>query len=560
MTGNVDVDKAVSAPTIESGAHPPSGQLFSAPGEMAERCRAFDWASTPLGPPSRWSQSLRTMADAVLASRNPMLLFWGPELIQFYNDAFRPSLGFDEGPHARHPRALGMSAKDFWTDVWSVVGPQIEGVMRRGEAVWFEELHLPIERDGKLDDAWWTYSYSPVRDDDGRINGTLVVCIEVTAAVVARRELLAERARAEGILQSMADAYFAVDGEFRFVATNRAMEEAVGRTREQLVGHSLWELFPGTVGTPWEEAYRRAIRDRRAAHVTLPYRDRDLDIVAETDIYPTPDGGLVAFWRNVTQREQAAAERERLLDAAEEARRGAEHANRAKADFLAVMSHELRTPLNAIGGYTELLELGVHGPVTEAMRAALDKIQRSQRHLLGLINGVLNYAKIDAGAVRYEVEPFAIEEVLATCEVLVAPQAAARGITLERIPVDGDVRVLADREKVQQIVINLLGNAVKFTEAGGSIRMECRQEGGSSGFVVVEVRDTGSGIPAERLEGIFQPFVQLDSRLTRTNEGVGLGLAISRDLARGMNGDITVSSEVGVGSTFTLVLPSAGPR
>src|SRR5687768_7097564 len=163
---------------------------------MAERCRNFDWANTSLGPVEEWSQSLRTMASAVLASRNPMLLFWGPRLIQFYNDAFRPSLGPSEGPAPRHPRALGMRAADFWTDVWAVVGPQIEGVMTRGEAVWFENLYLPIERgNGVLDDAWWTYSYSPVRDDDGSINGTLVVCMETTSAVKARATVEFERNR-----------------------------------------------------------------------------------------------------------------------------------------------------------------------------------------------------------------------------------------------------------------------------------------------------------------------------------------------------------------------------
>ena len=533
--------------------------MFDAPGEMAERCRALDWAATPLGPPDRWSRSLRTMADAVLASRNPMLLFWGPELVQFYNDAFRPSLGSADGPGARHPRALGMRAKDFWTDVWPVIGPQIEGVMQRGEAVWFEELLLPIERNGRLDEAWWTYSYSPVRDDDGRINGTLVVCIEVTASVIARRELLAERSRAEGILQSMADAYFAIDSDFRFVAVNSAMESAAGLPSEQLLGRTVWEMFPGTLGSPWEAAYREVVRERHERRVTAPYRDSRLDIVAETDIFPTPDGGLVAFWRDVTERERSAAERERLLAAAEDARHGAEHANKAKAEFLAVMSHELRTPLNAIGGYAELIELGVHGPVTDAMRGALDKIQRSQRHLLGLINGVLNYAKIDAGAVHYRLEPFAIQDVLASCLDLVTPQATQKGLSLER-PLSGHgIQVLADREKTQQIVINLLGNAVKFTSAGGSVRLSCAEDPRQPGVVRIEVRDSGRGIPPDRLDSIFQPFVQLDLRFTRTSEGVGLGLAISRDLARGMGGDITVASTPGEGSTFTLVLPSGKP-
>lgn len=423
--------------------------IFLAPGEMAERCRAFDWAATPLGPVERWSQSLRTMADAVLASRNPMLLFWGPDLIQIYNDAFRPSFGARTGADARHPRALGMRAPDFWTDVWSVVGPQVEGVMTRGEAVWFEDLHLPIERDGKLDDAWWTYSYSPVRDDDGRISGTLVVCIETTSSVVANRDLIAERTRIEGMLESMAEAYAA----------------------------------------------------------------------------------------------------------AEKARSSAEQANRAKADFLAVMSHELRTPLNAIGGYAELIEIGVHGPVTAEQREALEKIQRSQRHLLGLINGVLNYAKVDAGAVQYDLEDFPLREILATCEALVAPQMRRDRLTFHNAAVKSPVRVHADREKVQQVLINLLTNAIKFTDAGGSVRIDCDLI--DTGHVGVRVTDTGRGIPADRLAMIFDPFVQVDANLTRTQQGVGLGLAIGRDLARGMGGDLTVTSTPGSGSTFTLILPAA---
>jgi PAS domain S-box-containing protein len=519
---------------------------------MAQRCRAFDWAGTALGPVESWSQSLRAMADAVIASRNPMLLFWGPELIQIYNDAFRPSLGAPDGGHARHPRALGMRAADFWTDVWSVVGPQIDGVMQRGEAVWFEDLHLPIERNGRMDDAWWTYSYSPVRDDDGRINGTLVVCIETTAAIRARHDLLVERARAEGILESMADAYFAMDREFRFVTANGAMERGVGLPREKIIGQSLWELFPGTRGGEWERRYRIAMDDRQETHFVAPYTDARLDIIVEADLYPTADGGLVGFWRNVTQRERAAAERERLLAAAEDARRSAELANRAKADFLAIMSHELRTPLNAIGGYAELLALGVHGPIAEEQRAALEKIQRSQRHLLGLINGVLNYAKVDAGAVSYHIERFPVDEVLSACEALIAPQVREKQLTFQACPPNPGVECLGDREKVQQVLLNLLTNAIKFTNAGGVIRISCHRMKDRIG---ISVQDNGRGIPPEQLESIFQPFVQLDAKLTRTQEGVGLGLSISRDLARGMGGDLTVTSTPGEGSTFLLTLP-----
>jgi len=234
------------------------------------------------------------------------------------------------------------------------------------------------------------------------------------------------------------------------------------------------------------------------------------------------------------------------------ARAEAETANRAKAEFLTVMSHELRTPLNAIGGYAELIEMGVHGPVTDEQRVALERIQRSQRHLLGLINGVLNYAKVDAGAVVYEFAPVPMHDVLSTCEALTAPQVRTKRIQFRYEGCDPALRSHADREKVQQIVLNLLSNAVKFTEPGGCVTLECMP--GDAYHLLVRVSDTGRGIADDQLERIFQPFVQVDAALTRTASGTGLGLAISRDLARGMGGDLTVASAPGVGSTFTLSL------
>jgi PAS domain S-box-containing protein len=238
----------------------------------------------------------------------------------------------------------------------------------------------------------------------------------------------------------------------------------------------------------------------------------------------------------------------------EHARQAAEEANRAKSEFLAVMSHELRTPLNAIGGYVQLLELEVHGPITDAQRDTLARVIRAQRHLLRLINDVLNLARIEARRVEYAIEPVNVAEVVASVMPMLEPQMASAGLTSSADVADLVVR--ADRDKMQQILINLLTNAVKFTPPGGTIRIVAHADR-AAGRVRVGVSDTGIGIPRDKLASVFEPFVQVDASHTRRQQGSGLGLAISRDLARGMGGDLTAESEPGRGSTFILSLPSA---
>jgi PAS domain S-box-containing protein len=286
----------------------------------------------------------------------------------------------------------------------------------------------------------------------------------------------------------------------------------------------------------------------------------------------------ISFLHALAEVTAQALERARLYEAEKEARADAEAANRSKSEFLATMSHELRTPLNAIGGYAELLALGIHGPVSPEQQSALARIQRSQKHLLSLINEVLNYARLEAAAVHYDLRDVGVDGVLASVESFIMPQVRAKGLQLSISRCDPSLTVRADVEKLGQVLLNLLSNAVKFTEAGGTIAITCRTradldassfddetpEGSISdvsrveAFLEIAVTDTGVGIPAEQLDRIFEPFVQIGRTLNSPVEGTGLGLAISRDLARGMGGDLRVRSVLGEGSTFAVILGRAG--
>ena len=254
------------------------------------------------------------------------------------------------------------------------------------------------------------------------------------------------------------------------------------------------------------------------------------------------------------RREALSHERDARASAERAAEEAAE-ANRVKSDFLAVMSHELRTPLNAIGGYAQLMEMEIHGPLTDKQRKDLERINESQRHLLGMINKVLNYAKLDAGVEKYEIEDIPLADVLDTCEMMTTPLARAKGQEFQLTRCDPGLKVRADREKVQQVLLNLLSNAVKFTDPRGTVTLSCVEDAEQ---VRVRVTDTGRGIAQEEIEKVFQPFVRLDATRARVQEGTGLGLAISRQLACAMGGHLEVESALGKGSTFTLTLSRSG--
>jgi signal transduction histidine kinase len=354
------------------------------------------------------------------------------------------------------------------------------------------------------------------------------------------------------LVESLADGVVLVDGAGDIRYANPAAERLFGRPAAALVGHPFG--FPALAGETTEIDVLRP--GGRAVTAELRAVDTDWEGAPAT---------LVSL-RDVTDRKRA-EEHARRLAWERAARAEAEAASQAKSDFLAMMSHELRTPLNAVLGYAELLELGVAGPLTELQREQISRIQMSGRHLLGLVNEVLDLSRVEAGRLTVHNAPGSVSDVLELALAVCHPLAAARGLQLTtavdspRTPV-----FLGDEDRVRQILVNLVSNAVKFTPAGGRIHVACGvadhadegvRPGAPGPWVYFRVEDTGIGIAPEKLGEIFEPFVQAEAGHTRSRDGSGLGLAISRRLARLMRGDIAVRSTPGEGSTFSLWLPAA---
>jgi signal transduction histidine kinase len=356
----------------------------------------------------------------------------------------------------------------------------------------------------------------------------------------------------QATFDALADAVLLLDGDATVQRANRAAYALLRREDHDVIGQSLPVMLGAVFNAESADLARRIAAGERLDKAIVGMGARTYSVSADPVAMGDAGARTVLVVEDVSERIAAEREREALLSFAEQARFEAEGANRAKSEFLAVMSHELRTPLNAIGGYAQLIDLGIRGPVTEQQRADLDRIKRSQTYLLSLINDVLNFAKIEGGHLQVELDDISLTEVVESMSDFVTPQLRERGLTYSCERCDPDLPVRGDREKVQQILLNLLSNALKFTPPGGSIHLSCARDGD---MAVIRVQDTGRGIATTKLEWIFEPFVQVDRRYKREQEGIGLGLAISRELARAMGGDLLVESEEGAGSAFELRLP-----
>jgi PAS domain S-box-containing protein len=469
-------------------------------------------------------------------------------------------LSWNEGAQ----RLKGWAASEIIGRHFSTFYPEYD--IASGKPAW--ELECAI-RDGRFEDEGWRIKkdgsrmwanviITALHDDDGTHVGFAKVTRDLTERRATEETLRVSEERFRLLVQGVRDyAIFMLSPSGDIVSWNEGARSIKGYTAAEIIGKHFSTFYPAEDIKSGKPAFELLVAGKEGRFEDEGWRLRKdgtrfwANVVISA--VRNPAGELIGFakvTRDLTERraaqERALADTRRVAEA--------EVANRTKSEFLAVMSHELRTPLNAIGGYAELLAIGIGGPITEQQQDYVSRIRASQQHLLGIITDLLNFSRIEAGQVAYDLLPVPVQSILDGVLPLIAPQARTKNIALSNEPASLQILAHADRQKAEQIVLNLMSNAIKFTQPGGTVAVRCA---GGSDSVRIVVEDSGVGIPPEKLAAIFEPFVQLGRSRTSQHEGTGLGLAISRDLARAMSGDVTVESTLGRGSTFTLTLPRA---
>ncbi|HEX6203468.1 MAG TPA: ATP-binding protein [Thermoanaerobaculia bacterium] len=518
-------------------------------GEMGALIRAHDWARSPLGDPAEWPQGLKTAVRFLLSTGHPMFIWWGPGLIQFYNDAYRRSIGPE-----RHPGALGQGGRECWAEIWEIIGPQIEQVMAGRGHTWHENQLVPITRYGRREDVYWTYSYGPIDEPTAPngIGGVLVVCTETTEQVLAEQRMKEAEARWRELFDQAPGFLSILSGpEHRFEYANSRYFELVGG--RDIIGRTLAEALPEVASQGFvallDEVYRSGEPHAGTAiPVTLAARPGESERQVYLDFVYQPirdrDGavtGVMVDGYDVTDRVIA--------------HQSLRAEDRRKDEFLAMLAHELRNPLAPIRNASELLTRSAS--LDGNTRAIGELLTRQVSQLTRLVDDLLDVSRITQDRIELQRQPLDLADAVRLAVESVHPLVAERGHQVTVVAGDEPLWVEGDLARLAQCLANLLTNAAKYTPRGGRIEIALRRAGDEA---VVAVTDDGVGIAPEMLPQVFELFVQAERSLDRSQGGLGIGLSLVRRLIEMHGGRVEARSEgLGHGSTFEVTLPRIDP-
>jgi signal transduction histidine kinase len=580
---------ASTSPDSPSSNGPQAHDWLTGGGELGQLIRGYDWATNPLGPIETWPQSLRSAVSILLPSKAQIAMFWGPDLITLYNDAYRPVLG------KKHPSALGLPVREAWSEIWETgLRSLFEGVLNTGEAFWAKDWPFSLERRGFPEETFFDISYDPVRDESGKVAGLFCIVSETTARVISERRLSTLR---DLSLFATVEAK-SVDDACRTVAEilshNRydipfALIYLVddSRQRARLVG--VGGLAAGTAAAPKSVSLTKTNGDDPWSFNTVMQTNSAIEITDViaccgelSGVWPEPPHTAMVMPIRASGQDRtvgflvAGVSPRRPLDdqyraffdllstqiattvanarAYEEERRRAEslaELDRAKTAFFSNVSHEFRTPLTLLLGPVADVLAEIDGPFSGAQRESLEIVYRNGLRLQKLVNTLLDFSRIEAGRVQASYEPTNLSSLTAELASNFRSACERAGIKLIVHCPQLDELVYVDPDMWEKIVLNLVSNAFKFT-LSGHIEVTLRK---SDKQVELTVRDTGVGIPAQDLAKVFERFHRLEVSRGRTQEGSGIGLALVRELVKLHGGTVNVESALGRGSRFTVSLP-----
>ncbi|NUS61495.1 MAG: response regulator [Lysobacter sp.] len=554
-------------------------ELFAGGGETGALMRAIDWSRTPLGPVEHWPKSLRTCVRVLLTSRQPMFVWWGDELINLYNDAYRSIVG------ARHPRALGIPASEVWNEIWGHIAPRVASALNNNEGTYDESMLLIMERNGYREETYYTFSYSPVPDDEGGPGGIFCANTDETRRIIGERQLAllrdlaartADARTAEEVRELAIEALASDPQDLPFAmlyASNAGDDEATlvgavgippGHPAAPLVmplEDAMWPLASAlathelqrvrTAGLPaplprgpWEDAPLQAV----VLPVSSGDANQNLWLVAALNPYRLFDEGYRDFLQLVAGQVSTSLANAQAYQ--HEKRRAEQLAalDRAKTTFFSNISHEFRTPLTLL---LAPVEEALRGDTQALIGEDLASVHRNAQRLLRLVNALLDFSRIEAGRVQARYAPVQLDAFTAELASMFRSATEKAGLQLDVDTPALSAPVYVDRDMWEKIVLNLLSNAFKFTFDGG-IRVSMREE---DGHAVLIVEDSGIGIAPEEVPRLFERFHRVQDARARTHEGSGIGLALVQELVKMHGGHIEAHSAPGIGTRFTVSLP-----